>query len=83
MFRYEIDSGIAYNEIIDYFKDFANRVAEGEFLGKDWRLVVNRREDRKHHAITLPRTQLVFSGEENVVLKVIEAYRKNFMRGGG
>ncbi len=71
------------DEIIEYFKVLTSQVDHTTFKGEGWQVIITRLRDRKHGSISIPRTQLKFSGRKEIIEDVIVKYRKKFMRGGG
>jgi|GEM_PF-3330514 len=84
MFTYRIDSGFSLDELIPYFIRMATTFhkEELEFYGDGWEVRLIEKPDAIHHSIILPRTLIEFSGKEEACQRLIESYRKAFMRGG-
>ncbi len=84
MFAYEINSGFSMDELIPYFMRVATTFhrEKREFYGDGWKVRLIQMPDAIHHSIVLPSTRIEFFGEKDACAKVIDAYRKAFMRGG-
>ena len=83
-FKYVIDSGIDYHEIQDYFREICLENNElYKYIGNGWSVLIECLAPRVHGKITIPLTRIVFTGNETVCMRIIEDYRKKFMRGGG
>lgn len=77
-----IDSGIPCYEIEDYFEKEATPLHAGKYVGANWEVSVERRKDQGYKHMRIPRTRLVFKGEEGAVDRAVQNYRRAFLRGG-
>ena len=84
MFEYEINSGIPAIEIFSYFTEAALRCNKIEqiFYGDGWEVRLFVLPDAIHYSIVIPRTMIRFRGEKKNCERLIESYRRAFMRGG-
>ena len=83
-FEMTIDSGININEIIPFFKKMATEIVDERiFIGENWTVEIDALKDRVHGVIRIPRTHILFYGDQEACEALIEDYRKQFMRGGG
>lgn len=82
-FNCEILSAIPQWEIIRYFKIICDSSEEENiYSGPGWCVQLELLAPKILHSIRLPQTKIVFTGNEDACKKVVEAYRKAFMRGG-
>lgn len=77
-----IDSGIPCYEIEGYFEKVAKPLQPGEYVGVQWEVAVNKLKDQGYKHMRIPRTQLVFKGEDEAVDRAVQQYRRAFLRGG-
>jgi hypothetical protein len=85
MFEYKINSGIPAYEITEFFQALAVTSDEKKriFVGDGWEVRLVELPDDIHRSIIIPRTMVIFRGEQDPCEKLIEIYRKTLMRGGG
>lgn len=84
MFFYEIISGIELKEMIEYFR----LISEGQrdeyfFEGDGWTVELIPLPKSTNQRLNIPRTRVLFSGNETVCQDIIKKYRHKFLRGGG
>lgn len=77
-----IHSGIPCYEIEDYFEQVANLLYPGKYIGEKWEVEVKILEEQGFKSFRIPRTCLVFTGEEEAVNTAVHQYRRRFLRGG-
>ncbi len=75
-------SGIPYHEIKDYFEKAAKPLCLEKYLGEKWEVALETSKDREYKNIRIPRTRIVFKGEEEAVDTAVQRYRRAFLRGG-
>lgn len=77
-----IDSGIPSHEIKKYFKKRTRIYGDNRFIGEGWEVAMEILGDQGYKNLPLPRTRLVFKGEEKSVILAVQEYRRAFLRGG-
>lgn len=77
-----IHSGIPHHEIKDYFEKAATPLPSGKYAGANWEVAVDQLTDQGYKNLRIPRTLLVFQGEEEAVDRAVKQYRRAFLRGG-
>ncbi|QUH26855.1 hypothetical protein [Serpentinicella alkaliphila] len=84
MFSYEIISGIEMKEMIEYFKLISKvQKEEHRFVGDGWTVELTPLPRSSNQRLNIPRTKVMFYGNETVCRDIIMKYRYKFMRGGG
>lgn len=83
-YKYEIISGINYNEIKEYFESISDDKEKNcVFIGNGWKVSLMQLPENLYGNIKIPCTRVMFFGDEKTCKDVIYKYRKRFMRGGG
>ena len=84
MFSYEIISGIEMKEMIAYF-ELVSRAQKDEytFEGYGWTVELTPLPRSSNQRLNIPRTKVLFYGNETNCKEIIMKYRYKFMRGGG
>lgn len=83
MFSYEIISGIEMKEMIEYFILISKaRRDEYTFEGDGW-IVELTPLPSTNQILNIPRTRVMFFGNETICKDIIMKYRLKFLRGGG
>ena len=84
MFSYEILSGIEMREMIEYFK-LVSRAQKDEhtFEGDGWTVELIPLPISSNQRLNIPRSKVLFYGNETICKEIIMKYRYKFMRGGG
>lgn len=76
--------GINRRYFVEYFESKGGGTLDGEiFTGDGWEVRISPETFRKNEVFKLPRVDITFLADEKIVVKFIENFRKNFLRGGG
>jgi len=82
-FRYEIISGTPIKDIRKFFLSQCDCKGEEEFRGVGWRVKLIEQKPKIHGVILIPRTRIVFQGDEKSCEKIIGSFRMRFLSAGG
>jgi hypothetical protein len=78
-----IVSGIPFHYIKAYFKDVSLSHSENDYYGDHWHVKLIPLDDQVHGIISLPRTEIHFEGDQNIIDIQMDAYRMMFLSAGG
>jgi hypothetical protein len=78
-----INSGILIKYLRDYFAGIADHHDGDEYYGEQFHIQLRPLDNTVHGTIALPRTEIVFVGELDVVEHQIHLYRMAFLSAGG
>lgn len=83
-FEYKIISGIYPKYIIEYFNDICTEsIGNRKFIGDGWEVELIDNEPIIKRTISLPSTNIVFTGNKKICLEEIYKYRMKFLSAGG
>ncbi len=76
--------GMRRQEIVDYFKSLDNTVYEKDsFCGDGWRVEIGEEIIIGMRVFQVPSTTLIFSGDKEILDKIIYKFRLRFLTAGG
>lgn len=76
--------GINRRYFVEYFEAQGGTSTDGAtFTGKGWEAKVSPETFRNKDILKLPRVEIMICAEEDILVKFVENFRKNFLRGGG
>lgn len=78
-----IDSGIPYNQIQEYFEKEATALSSKKYRGEGWEVELESLPPGGYKNLPIPRTRLMFTGDDRGVEEGVRRYRRAFLRGGG
>ena len=78
-----IISGIALHYIRAYFKNVSTSHSENDYYGDQWHVKLIPLDDQTHGILSLPRTEIHFEGDQNIIDIQMDAYRMMFLSAGG
>ena len=79
----QIISGIHLHYLRDYFLSIASSHKDNDYYGEHWHIQLIPQEDQIHGILTLPRTYIIFEGNEDIIKYQVNAYRMMFLSAGG
>ncbi|MDF1616584.1 hypothetical protein [Petrocella sp. FN5] len=78
-----IVSGIPFHYLKDYFNTVSTSCSENDYYGDHWHVKLMPLDDQVHGIIHLPRTEIYFEGDQNIIGIQMDAYRMTFLSAGG
>lgn len=81
-----IDSGILIKYIQAYFQNLSFEYSPLHYKGSHWEVFLIPLPENSNATISsiyIPRTEIHFIGEKNIVEKMVTAYRLEFLSAGG
>jgi hypothetical protein len=78
-----IISGIHIKYLRDYFSGIADHHSDDDYYGEQFHIQLRPQDNMVHGTIALPRTEIVFVGDLDVVEHQMHLYRMAFLSAGG
>ena len=78
-----INSGIHIKYLREYFSGIADHYSGDDYYGEQFHIQLRPQDNIVHGTISLPRTEIVFSGMADDVEQQVYKYRMAFLSAGG
>ncbi len=78
-----INSGIHIKYLRAYFTSISDHHDGDDYYGDLYHIQLRPQDDKIHGPIALPRTEIVFVGDHDVVESQMHLYRMAFLSAGG